>query len=104
MGLFRFYWVTFAFVLTTFATTVLVLHMPSVSATAEMARKADPAMLADLGGDLFHSTLGLGLLLVIQVLNVYKPSGLTRYGWRKQHERRGTVRPTDSTTDSPARS
>jgi hypothetical protein len=25
---------------------------------------------------------------VITVLNVYKPRGMTRYGWRKQHERR----------------
>jgi hypothetical protein len=25
------------------------------------------------------------VLLVILVLNVYKPRGMTRYGWRKQH-------------------
>jgi hypothetical protein len=28
------------------------------------------------------------VLLVILVLNVYKPRGLTRYGWRKEEERR----------------
>jgi hypothetical protein len=28
------------------------------------------------------------VLLVVQVLNVYKPQGLTPYGWRKQHEDR----------------
>jgi hypothetical protein len=28
------------------------------------------------------------VLLVIQVLNVYKPQGLTPYGWRKQEEQR----------------
>jgi hypothetical protein len=27
-------------------------------------------------------------LLVIQVLNVYKPPGMTRYGQRKQHQQR----------------
>jgi hypothetical protein len=27
-------------------------------------------------------------LLVILVLNVYKPRGMTRYGWRKQDEQR----------------
>jgi hypothetical protein len=28
------------------------------------------------------------VLLVILVLNVYKPRGMTRYGWRKQDEQR----------------
>jgi hypothetical protein len=27
-------------------------------------------------------------LVVITTLNVYKPRGLTRYGWRKQQEQR----------------
>jgi hypothetical protein len=26
------------------------------------------------------------------VLSVYKPRGLTRYGWRKQHQQRSTQR------------
>jgi hypothetical protein len=41
-----------------------------------------------LGGDLLHPGLGLVVLLAIQVLNVYKPLGMTRYGWRKQLEQR----------------
>jgi hypothetical protein len=28
------------------------------------------------------------VLLTIQVLNLYKPPGMTRYGWRKQEEQR----------------
>ena len=32
--------------------------------------------------------IGLVVLLVIQVLNVYKPAGMTRYGWRKLDEQR----------------
>jgi hypothetical protein len=28
------------------------------------------------------------VLLVIQTLNIYKPQGLTKYGWRKQQEER----------------
>jgi hypothetical protein len=39
-------------------------------------------------GDLFHPGVGLLVLLVITVLNVYKPRGMTRYGWRKQQEAR----------------
>lgn len=83
-GLFRHYWVVFAFVLTTAATVVLVLHLPEVSAVADEARTADASRLPELGGDLLHAMLGLGVLLVILVLNVYKPPGLTRYGWRRQ--------------------
>jgi hypothetical protein len=87
-GLFRYYWVLFAFMLTTLCTVVLLLHMPDVSAIADMAREADAAHLDELGGDLFHPGVGLVVLLVIQVLNIYKPPGLTRYGWRKQDQRR----------------
>jgi len=88
-GLFRHYWVLISFVLTVFATTILLLHMPDVSSIADVAREADAADLTGgLGGDLFHPSVGLLVLLVIQVLNVYKPRGLTRYGWRKQQEQR----------------
>jgi hypothetical protein len=88
-GLFRHYWVLITFVLTVFATTILLLHMPDVSTTVAVVREADGTDLAGgLGGDLFHPGVGLLVLLVIHVLNVYKPQGLTRYGWRKQQEQR----------------
>jgi len=86
-GLFRHYWVLITLVLTLFSTIVLLLHMPTVSALAHVAREADGAVLGGLGGDLFHPGVGLLVLLVITVLNVYKPQGLTPYGWRKQQER-----------------
>ena len=85
-GLFRHYWVVITLVLTILATGVLLLHMPTVSALAAVARGADGAALGGLGGDLFHGGGGLLVLLLITVLNVYKPRGLTPYGWRKQHE------------------
>jgi len=87
-GLFRHYWVLLTLVLTILSTVVLLLHMPTVSYLADAARKADRAGLAGLGGDLFHAGIGLVVLLVITGLNVYKPRGLTPYGWRKQPERR----------------
>jgi uncharacterized membrane protein len=87
-GLFRHYWVLFSLVLTILSTIILLLHMPTVSFLAEMARKADGAELARLGGDLVHPFIGLLILLVIMALNVYKPRGMTPYGWRKQHEER----------------
>jgi hypothetical protein len=87
-GLFRHYWVIFSLGLTIVATVVLVLHMPTVSALAAAARDADSSHLVGSGGDLFHPGVGLVLLLAIMGLNVYKPRGLTPYGWRKQLEQR----------------
>lgn len=87
-GLFRYYWVAISFALTLFATVILILHMPTVSSTVDVALEAEGAELRALGGDLLHPGIGLVILLVIQVLNLYKPPGMTRYGWRKQqHER-----------------
>lgn len=74
-GLFRHYWVLITLLLTILATAVLLLHMPTVSYLAGVAQKAEGAELAGLGGDLFHPTAGLLVLLVITVLNVYKPRG-----------------------------
>jgi hypothetical protein len=87
-GLFQHYWTLISLVLTILATVVLLVHMPDVSSLADRAQKAEGATLDGLGGDLFHPGVGLVVLLVIQVLNVYKPRGLTPYGWRKQQERR----------------
>ena len=87
-GLLRHYWVLFSFALTVFATAVLLLHMPTVSSTADVARDADPAGLVALGGDLVHPGIGLVVLIVVLVLNLYKPRGLTGYGRRRVDERR----------------
>lgn len=87
-GLFRHYWVLVAFVLTALATMVLLLHMPDVSAIVTALRTADGGEVKDYGGDLVHAGLALALLLVIQILNLYKPAGVTPYGWRKNNEER----------------
>jgi hypothetical protein len=95
-GLFRHYWVLISLVLTVVATGVLLLHMPAVSITADAARRAEVIGFDGRGhlharlkaGDLVHPGLGLVVLLSIQVLNVYKPKGMTRYGQRKQNDER----------------
>ncbi|HEX9664028.1 MAG TPA: DUF2269 domain-containing protein [Candidatus Binatia bacterium] len=92
-GLFRHYWILISLALTILATVVLLLHMPTVSLMADAAREADGADLGGLGGDLLHPGVGLLVLLVITALNVYKPRGMTRYGWRKQHEERTVSQP-----------
>jgi hypothetical protein len=88
-GLFRHYWVLISFVLTIIATVVLLLETRAIRSFVDMA--ADPATstehLRAMPSTLVHSVGGTVVLLVILVLNVYKPQGLTRYGWRKQEER-----------------
>lgn len=82
-GLLRHYWVVISLLGTTLLTAVLVLHMPDVSAQADVARVAADQHLLSMGSDIPHAVIGLVLLLGILVLNLYKPKGLTRYGWRK---------------------
>jgi hypothetical protein len=93
-GLFRHYWVLISLVMTTLATTVLLLERRTISALADMA--ADPTMpgdaLREMPSTLLHSLGGTVVLVVVLVLNIYKPRGMTRYGWRKQQEERRTLR------------
>ncbi len=92
-GLFRHYWVLISLALTVFATVVLLLHMPTVTSSAAVARTANPSEVFALGGDLFHPAVGLLVLLVVTVLNVYKPRGMTTYGWRKERAARTVTQP-----------
>jgi hypothetical protein len=89
-GLFRHWWVLISFLLTVVATIVLLSEMRVITASAAVA--SDPSTSIDqllaLPTTLPHSLGGLLVLLVVQVLNVYKPQGVTPYGWRKQQEER----------------
>lgn len=85
-GLLQHYWIVVKVVLTLFAITILLLEVRSVRYMAEIAASgADPR---ELPGSLPHSIGGLIVLLATTILSVYKPRGATRYGWRKQQERR----------------
>jgi hypothetical protein len=87
-GLFRHYWVLIKLLLTVLSTIVLVEHMRGVLSLTEKVKEMDNADLGRLPSELFHPGVGLLVLLVILVLSVYKPRGMTRYGWRKQQEER----------------
>jgi hypothetical protein len=96
-GLIRHWWVTISLVLTVIATVVLVIEAGVIGAYAAIA--ADPATttseLRSLGNTLVHSIGGGVVLLTVLVLNVYKPRGMTPYGWRKQQaERQSRTRST----------
>ncbi len=89
-GLFRHYWVLISLVLTLVATAVLLAETRTIGHLGAVA--AHPGTSGDdlraLGSTLFHSVGGAVVLVVILTLNVYKPQGMTRYGWRKQQEER----------------
>lgn len=86
-GLLRHYWVLIAFLLTVAALAVLLLHMPTVTRAADVARSADDAAAVALGGDVVHPALGIVVLVVVAALNIQKPRGLTRFGQRPQSDR-----------------
>jgi hypothetical protein len=113
-GLFRHYWVVISLILTLFSVVILILHMPSVSAITSALRASDAAGLGAQaghgghggagGGDLFHPGVGLVVLLIVTVLNIYKPRGLTPYGWRRQQEERAGLGHRQSVTGGAAAS
>lgn len=94
-GLFRHYWVVFKLVLTVFATIILLGFTQTMTRMVGVA--SDPTTsIADLramGAGMGHAVGALVVLLVITILSVYKPQGMTRYGWRKQQEKRKESQP-----------
>jgi hypothetical protein len=87
-GLFRHYWVLISLLLTIVATIVLLTQLGQIRVLAGAGTTESTVARQGLWGQLLHAGGGLVVLLIIQVLNVYKPRGVTRYGWRKQQEQR----------------
>ncbi|MET0397354.1 MAG: hypothetical protein ABW277_11060 [Longimicrobiaceae bacterium] len=95
-GLFRHYWVLAKLVLTLVATLLLLLHAQPIGYVAGVAAETTLS-----GGDLrglriqlvADAGAALLVLLVATALSVYKPRGMTRYGWRKQRELRAVFVP-----------
>ena len=92
-GVFRHYWVVAKLVINVLATVILLMYLQTLDHLAGLASQAlssgnPPAVRS--ASPVLHAAGGLLLLLVATVLGLYKPRGLTRYGWRKQQERRAT--------------
>ena len=103
-GLFRHYWVFAKLLLTTFATTILLVKIEMISYAAHLAAEANLpiAELRAVGMELsLHAAAGLLMLLVPAILSVYKPRDLTPYGLRKQQ---GQQAPLPKPNISPQRS
>jgi hypothetical protein len=97
-GLFRHYWVLVKLLITIPATLILLVHMQPISLLASAASKtALTRSGADLHGlrNLLVTAAGAALLtlLVLTTLSMYKPRGMTRYGWRRQREQRAPSQP-----------
>jgi len=88
-GLFRYYWVLLKLLITIFATIVLLVHIQPIELLAGVAAKMT-VFSADLQSRqllmVIASGAALVVLIVLTVLSVYKPRGMTRYGQRKQRE------------------
>jgi hypothetical protein len=90
-GLFRHYWVVVKLLLTTLITVVLLLQTPQIAYMADRAtgmRLSGTDHLGLRASLVVHAGGGLLVLLVTTTLSIYKPRGLTRYGWRRRHEQR----------------
>ena len=90
-GLFRYYWVLVKLVITILATLILLVHTQPIELLAGVAAKT-AVFSANLHSEQIlmvnASSAALLVLLVVTALSYYKPRGMTRYGWRKQHEER----------------
>jgi len=101
-GLFRYYWVLMKLVISIFATIVLLVHTQPIDRLSAVAAKT-----AVLGASLqdqqrlmvIAAGSALLVLLVLTALSVYKPRGMTSYGWRKQDEQRQSIATGESTND-----
>jgi uncharacterized membrane protein len=84
-GLVRHYWVLIKLLLTIGATLLLLLHTGPIRVLAEAASAGPlPSHLDRTRLQLVvDATLAVGALLVASVLSIYKPTGLTPYGWRR---------------------
>ena len=90
-GLLRHYWVLLKILITIPSSLMLLVHMQPIGYIAGVAANA-PSSIADLHGLKIQLVIESGaavlVLLVTTALSVYKPKGMTRYGWRKQREQR----------------
>lgn len=90
-GLFRHYWVLVKLVMNVFAIIILLLYMRTLGYLAGVA--AETSAIGDVSGlrnpsPVLHGGGALLLLLVATTLSVYKPRGVTPYGWRRGCEQR----------------
>ena len=89
-GLFRHYWIIVKLVINVLSTLILLVHLKPIQYMARVA--ADGTLSsADRGAQIqlvVAAGAGLLALLVATGLAVYKPRGMTAYGWKNQYAER----------------
>ena len=87
-GLFRHWWIVVKLGLNLIILAVLLVQMPGIRRVAEVAASSAPleTLFGVRASFVVHGTGGLVALLIPLGLSVFKPRGLTRYGWAKQTE------------------
>lgn len=85
-GLFRHYWIVFKLSITVFATVILLVYLRTfrIMSIAAADRVTDLGMVRNLS-PVIHAALALLLFLVAMTLAIYKPRGMTSYGWRTRY-------------------
>ena len=86
-GLFRHYWIIVKLVINILSTLILLVHLRPISYMARVAAEGTLSN-ADRGVQIqlvVAAGAGLMALLVATGLAVYKPRGMTPYGWRRQY-------------------
>ena len=87
-GLFRHYWIVVKLVINILSTLILLVHVQPIrhlahAAAAGTLSAADHSLQIQM---VVASGAGLLALLICTGLAVYKPRGMTPYGWRKQYQ------------------
>ena len=98
-GLFRHYWILVKLVINILSTLILVVHLRPINYLARVAAErtlssADHGVQVQL---VVASGAGLVALLIATALAVYKPRGMTVYGWKKQYEEHMVSQDIDTT-------
>ncbi len=97
-GLFRHYWIIVKLVINFLSTVILLIHlrpiryMAQIAAAGMITSTARPVQIQLVAA----AAAGLVALLVATGLAVYKPRGMTVYGWRKQYAEHTEERDIDS--------
>jgi len=100
-GLFRHYWILAKLVITILCTIIMQAHMQPIIYLASAAANTTifNAELHKMQIQMvIASSAALVALLVATTLAVYKPRGMTSYGWRKQYEEHTVPPDADTTT------
>jgi uncharacterized membrane protein len=91
-GLIRHYWVIIKLLITVISTVILLLYMETLTALADVARDANVSI--GLGevlpsfSPVLHSAAALLALALALGLSIYKPRGLTGFGYQRTQDRK----------------